>query len=141
MIRIPVGRIEPAELPEQLLLRRLGVAESRLAERPPLLDEVDDAVVGDRRDERAAELRQRHLQVERRGEKRAGLREEAHALARPPPLELGCEMARDGLRDLELVRGELVRSRIRDRERATQLPRVNERDERERLDALSFEGR
>ena len=83
VLRVAVGWVLGPDGAEQLLLLRIHVAEHRLAQRRALLDEIDDAVVGERGDDHVAEPRQRLLEVEGRGEDVARLGEEAHALARP----------------------------------------------------------
>ena len=81
VLRVAIGWIQPPDRAQQRLLLRICVLEHGLAKRLSFLDEVDDAVVGDRRHDHVAEPRQRQLEIQGRGEDRARALEEPHPLA------------------------------------------------------------
>ena len=66
-----------------------------------LIDRVDDAVVGDPGDEQVSEVRKRRLVVERRGEKRARLGQEADPSLGTPRLG---DVVEDGDHEVHLAR-------------------------------------
>ena len=73
---VRLGRVAAPELAEQLLALVAPVRDDHLAQRPILVERVDDAVVRDAGYEQPGQIGERRLVVERRGEQRARLGEE-----------------------------------------------------------------
>ena len=125
-------------------LLRIGVRDNQPLHAPRLLDDVDGAPVGELRHGERRDVLQRRLVVERRGEDRARLGEEAPLLGR---LRLLFIEARRGDRSSGEVRergrgapfafGELVPAAVVEGERAEDLLVMDERSGEHRLVPLS----
>jgi hypothetical protein len=118
VLRVPIRRVAAPDLAQQLLFGGVDVVQHRLPQRLALLDQVDDAVVGHRRDDHVAEPCQGELEVERRREQGARLAEEANTLVRAPSLGDVVEAV-----DRELDLAVLVEDRCRAYDRPALLTR------------------
>ena len=110
--RVLVGRVSAAELPQQLLACRVAVTDHDLTQ-VPVVDHVDDAVVGEARHEQRRERVEGGVDVDRGRKDGAGLVDE------PCPF-LGGALGRDIVDDVD---HELGLARLRqDRRRAQERP-------------------
>ena len=72
---VRLGRVAAPELAQQLRALVAAVRDHHLPQGGVLVERIDDAVVGDPRDEQPSQIGQRRLVVQRRGEQRARLGE------------------------------------------------------------------
>ena len=96
-------RIFAMERIEERLLGRVGRTDGNALQQPVVLDEVDDAPVGEARDDEGGKGRQRHVVLETLPEQASGLGEELQAPLRPVADDRSGDEVRDAAEKDDVV--------------------------------------